>query len=114
MPQPLFTAETLPQFIKIVKEQVPSIQINTKLTASYTVYETQNKNLFLKQLHSMFKFPDLNTFAEYPHNLKQSAKLHWICQHIKKSKEIWLAYNLLTHYYIVFKNKMLHPLQYNS
>lgn len=98
MPQPLLTAETHPQFIQIVKEVIPNIQINPLLTEAYSKYANQNKNLYVKQLHAMFKFPDLKQFSEYTIDLTVMAKLQWICLHIKKPKEIWLAYNMLDKY----------------
>lgn len=98
MPQPLLTAETYTSFLDIVKETVPEIQINPQLKEAYSKYENQNKNLYVKQLHAMFKFPELKTFAEYSNDLPVAAKLQWICQHIKKPKDIWLAYNMLEKY----------------
>lgn len=61
-------------------EEVPAIQINPLLEEVYSKYENQNKNLYVKELHAMFKFPALKTFAEYTNIL--TGKLG-ICLHIK-------------------------------
>jgi hypothetical protein len=85
-------------FIPIVKAVIPAIKIPPKVENNYKDYQQQNKNLYVKQITSMFKFQNLEQFKEYTLISTKEEKLTWISTRIKKAKEIWIAYNLLEGY----------------
>jgi len=98
MPKPMLSEEQYIQYIRIIKKEVPEIEIHPQVENSYTTYKNQNNNLYLKQLLSMFKIQDTNLFKSYVEKSILEEQLNWICSHVKKAKEIWTAYNLLEKY----------------
>jgi hypothetical protein len=98
MPKQILNEEQYIQYIKIIKETVPEIKIHPQVEISFATYKNQNNNLYLKQILSMFKAQDMSIFKHYVEKSTLKEQLHWICLHIKKTKEIWTAYSLLEKY----------------
>jgi hypothetical protein len=94
-PQVELTETMYSEFISIVKEAIPEIKIPSKVGNNLKDYQLHNKNLYLKQLLSLFTFESAEKFKEYTSINILEEKLIWISTHIKKPKEIWIAYNLL-------------------